>query len=113
MRHQIRKCWSLAALALLCFTVSAFPQDGMHIRPSSKIQKALSSGAVQSTPQKNASVAAPVSQKLLVLVPESPATLVFAADILGLAVLYFLFRQRLVRGNAGTGTVLSAKEGCQ
>lgn len=99
MKIQFRKHWSLAAAGFLCFAAGAFAQNAVKTPARHGVRAAINQNfapaAVHSTANGRAPEAGKVSQKLFIITPESPGSIIFAADLLGLAGMAYLFRRRL------------------
>jgi len=100
MVNQIRKGRYLTAAALLCFAAGALAQDGALMKKSANSPKglvgSLAPATVQSVPGRKATTPGGISQKLVVMAPESPLPMILASDLLGLAALLFVSRRRKV-----------------
>lgn len=100
MVDQIRKGGYLTAVALLCFAAGAFAQDRALAKKSANTKKGLISSLAPATaqfvPGGKATSPGEISQKLVVMAPESPWPMILASDLLGLAALIFVSHRRKV-----------------
>ncbi|MGA2984961.1 MAG: hypothetical protein ABSG32_14205 [Terriglobia bacterium] len=117
MKNRIRKCLSLAAVAVLCIAAGASAQNGLRARESSKTLKGLARSLAFTVVQHGADPTATgrptISQKLVVQVPEPTAPVLLGADLLGLATLVFMFRKRMVFQRVRSGPECASEGKCE